>query len=343
MNKSRPIPKKEVSNNTGEEDIEAKVLHDEQEKHIMEEIEKINKSKNGRVGCIWEIRKKVLGGKNTNIVSRAIRNPKNGKMVVNKNEVKDVTLKYCIDTLANNQTHKDYENEAMKKEVFVEEFMKEKSGKFEASKDTFDFNITNFKRKGKKNYHFITRAGNKFQNVVFKLCQRFFKEEKFPQSFKETTLHMIYKNNKGRTDILSNHRFIHCKQWLPRVAEGLVVEDGLKEQLVSGSSIYQIGGQPGHRSEELMFVVKSVVARQRSRGKIVIIQGYDISKYFDKERIEDGVLSCLKRGADPKAVRLWFKMNEDTQIRVRTGAGMTRVGKVGAVIGQGMIGGALVS
>ena len=72
---------------------------------------------------------------------------------------------------------------------------------------------------------------------------------------------------------------------------------------------------------------------------MVIIQGYNISKYFDKERLEDGVLSCLKRGADPKAVRLWYKLNEDTRIQVRTGAGMTCVGEVGAVIGQGMIGG----
>ena len=113
---------------------------------------------------------------------------------------------------------------------------------------------------------------------------------------------MLYKNNRGRTDVLSNHRFIHCKRWLPRVAESLMVEDGLKEQLIKGSSIYQIGGQPGHRSEELSFVVKSVVARQRNLGKIVVLQGYDISKFFDKERIEDGVLSCLRRGADQKVM-----------------------------------------
>ena len=112
---------------------------------------------------------------------------------------------------------------------------------------------------------------------MFKLCQRFFQEEEFPESFKETTLHMLYKNNSGRADLLTNHRFIHCKEWLPRVAECLVVEDGLKEHLVKGSSIYQIGGQPGHRSEELLFVVKSVVARQRSLGKLIILQGYDVS------------------------------------------------------------------
>ena len=127
------------------------------------------------------------------------------------------------------------------------------------------------------------------------------------------------------------------------MAEGLVVEDGLKYPLIQGSSIYQIGGQPGHRSEELLFVLKSVVARSREQGKMIILQSYDIAKFFDKEMIEDAVLTCKKRGADPKATRLWFKLNSNTTIRVRTGAGETRAGDVGAVVGQGMLGGALVS
>ena len=59
--------------------------------------------------------------------------------------------------------------------------------------------------------------------------------------------------------------------------------------------------------------------------------------------MEDAILTCLKRGADEKAVRLWFRLNEFTQIQVRTGSGMTRCGQVGAVVGQGMLGGALVS
>ena len=59
--------------------------------------------------------------------------------------------------------------------------------------------------------------------------------------------------------------------------------------------------------------------------------------------IEDAILTCLKRGADPKAVRLWHKLNADTHIRVRTGAGMTRYASVGAVVGQGTLAGALVS
>ena len=102
-------------------------------------------------------------------------------------------------------------------------------------------------------------------------------EESFPSSFQETTLHMIYKG-VGRHDNLQNNRFVHCKEWWPRITESLVVEGGLKEPLVSGSSIYQIGGQPGHRTEELMFVLKSVIAKQRAEGKVLILQAYDVSK-----------------------------------------------------------------
>ena len=340
---SKKIHVVDIQEEKEREEVKAKLLYEEQNKIVSEELEKIKASKNGRAGIIWEVRKKVIGKKKNNIVARAIKNPTNGKMAVNKKEIKEITLKYCMETLENNQPEKEYETEIRNKKEFVKQFMKETNGSFETYKETFDYNINTFRRKRKRNYHFITKAGNKFQNIIFKMCQRFFREEKFPASFKNTTLHMLYKNNSGRTDVLANHRFIHCKEWLPRVAEGLVVEDGLKEQLVSGSSIYQIGGQPGHRSEELMFVVKSVVARQRSLGKMIILQGYDVSKYFDKEMIEDGVITCLRRGADPKAVRLWYKLNDDTRIQVRTGAGMTKFGEVGACIGQGMIGGALVS
>ena len=220
--------------------------------------------------------------------------------------------------------------------------LSEKEGQFETDYETFQWNIQKFKKSGKKNYDFLTKSGPKFQKAVFKMCQRMIREESFPTSFQKTTLHMIYKG-KGKKDSLPDHRFVHCKSWWPRVAESLVVEGGLKELLLRGSSMYQIGGQPGHRPEEHMFVLKSSLARLRAQGKMAIVQCYDVSKYFDKEMIQDAVLTCLKRGADKKAIRLWYKLNDQTRIQVRTGAGMSRFGNVGAVVGQGMLGGALAS
>ena len=107
--------------------------------------------------------------------------------------------------------------------------------------------------------------------------------------------------------------------------------------------MFQIGGQPGHRSEELLFVMKSVIARQRMKGKEIVIQCFDISKYFDKEMMHDAVLACKEWGVDPKATRLWYKLNEKTEICVKTGVGTTDYANVGAVVGQGTMGGDLIS
>jgi hypothetical protein len=117
----------------------------------------------------------------------------------------------------------------------------------------------------------------------------------------------------------------------------------MKWPLIEKSSIYQIGGQPGHRSEEHVFILKSVIAKYRSEGKQIIIQSSDLEKFFDKEMLEDAVLTCIKRGANTKACRLWYNLNRNTKIRVRTGAGMTEYTEAGAIVGQGTIGGGLVS
>ena len=59
--------------------------------------------------------------------------------------------------------------------------------------------------------------------------------------------------------------------------------------------------------------------------------------------IEDAIPACKGRGADPKAIRLWHKLNDKTEIYVKTGVGLTEYTEVGAVVGQGTMGGALVS
>jgi hypothetical protein len=256
---------------------------------------------------------------------------------------RNLALEYCKETLENNKPDSNYEELIKRKKESVKEILNEEDGEFKTEKETFDKLISKFKKSGKRNYDFITKAGGEFQTAVFKFCRRMITEEKFPESFKQTMLHMIFKGGKGKREVLPNNRFIHSKSWFPRVAEGLVVAGGLKAPLVEGSSIFQIGGQGGHRAEELLFVMKSVIAKYRKEKKPVILQCYDLEKYFDKEMTEDAVLTCRKRKADPKAIRCWFKLNEDTTVKVRTGVGVTGEANVGSVIGQGTIGGALIS
>ena len=196
----------------------------------------------------------------------------------------------------------DYKEKIEAKELTMKNMLKQSDGKFEAELNVYESLLLKFKKSGKKNYDFITKAGEMYQKAVFELCKRMIKEEVFPNSFKQTILHMIYKG-KGRKESLPNNRFIHSKTWLPRVVEGLVVQGGLREPLLERSSAYQIGGQPGHRVEEHLFSMKSLIARSRSQGKAVVLQMFDLEKFFDKEMMQDAIITCRQRDADAKAVR----------------------------------------
>ena len=229
----------------------------------------------------------------------------------------------------------------MKGEMHMERMNDCKDRGVKLPRERFNRVIKKFKDNGKRSYDFLLNTGERFKEAVFRLCRRMLEEEEFPSSFDDTTLHQIYKG-KGKKEILSNNRYIHCKEWLPRTAEGMVV-DCMKDAILKGSSPYQIGGQPGHQPQEHIFSVKSMIAKQRMEGKVTILQAYDISKFFDKEVLEDAMNTMHELGINGKAYRTWCKLNRNTRIRVKTGVGYTDWSEEGAMIGQGTGGGALVS
>ena len=97
------------------------------------------------------------------------------------------------------------------------------------------------------------------------------------------------------------------------------------------------------RTQFHLFTVKSVIGmreRERRGGFLTVA---DIQKYFDKESLQMGCLSLLQGGADRRAVRLWYKLNSRCTITAMTGAGPTERGEAGPTLGQGGIGGSLVS
>ena len=75
----------------------------------------------------------------------------------------------------------------------------------------------------------------------------------------------------------------------------------------------------------------------------MIITLVDIVAFFDREDIYDVMDTLHKIGVNKKAARVWYKLNEGTEISVKTASGLTDTALVGDCIGQGTAGGALVS
>ena len=136
-----------------DEEQQAKIIFEEQVKTVEAELDKLKETK-GKAGQVWKIREKVIGGKKKKLASSAIVNPKTNKLVVNKDEIKEVTLKYCVDTLTSNKPEGDFQKEINEKRQEVKLMMKMDDGIFECNEETFKYNIKKFKRSGKKNYDF---------------------------------------------------------------------------------------------------------------------------------------------------------------------------------------------
>ena len=81
--------------------------------------------------------------------------------------------------------------------------------------------VQRLKLKNKEAYHFLNKAEICFQTSMYKLCKRFIHKTHIPALLSETLLKQLWKR-KGKREILDNHRYIHLKEWKPRLTETLV-------------------------------------------------------------------------------------------------------------------------
>ena len=104
-------------------------------------------------------------------------------------------------------------------------------------------------------------------------------------------------------------------------------------KIIENVSKFQIGTKNGHRAQEHLFSLKSTIALYLNHDFPILIQLYDISKFFDRESLRDGMNSIYNCGIKGKLYRLIYNMNKDTKIRVRTAVGETEEKETGENIG----------
>ena len=251
-------------------------------------------------------------------------------------------MKYCVKNLSNNKLSKNVEKIYKLKEALHDMRMLENTkDEFDIEEDEYKNVVEAFKRKDTKSYDFLVKSGKKYQEAMGHLVMKLIKTETFPDDFRKTVLHMIWKG-KGEAAVLKNSRFVHMKTFLPRACEAVLV-GRMKQRILDSSSIYQVGGQPGHSVDESIFVIKSLMANVQKSGKSFLFSLVDIVGFFDNEQILDVMDVLDKVGVSRKAAKCWFKLNQNTQIKVKTAAGMSSAAEAGDLVGQGTAGAGLVS
>ena len=113
---------------------------------------------------------------------------------MNKEDIKKATLKYCVSNLNGsepNETVKEIVKQ--RKETQLKKLKEDDDDILEVQEDDFNDILHKFSKKNTKTYDFLTKAGSKYHTVMFKLCKRIIEKEEIPETFKETTLYMIWK------------------------------------------------------------------------------------------------------------------------------------------------------
>ena len=209
------------------------------------------------------------------------------------------------------------------------------------SMEIFEKSLKALKKKKANKYDFSIRSGKSHKVALFRLFENVWNNEIEPEQWRDTNIIQIYKG-KGSKDDLGNLRNIHTKLETPNIFGHMVV-NAAKGKIMENMSKFQLGTKPGHRAQEHLFEMRSVIELYILCGKALILQLYDISNFFDREMLMDCMDALYNNGIKGKLYRLFYEMNRNTRIKVRTAVGTSSSEETGEGVGQGTLDGAIIS
>ena len=321
----------------------SKILSKQRE-YLEKELKQLKEMRNnkGKAAAIFNLKDKVTGKKKSGQEAITMKHPGSNEVLSNKNEIKKAALNYCVDLLDNRKPKVGFEEEIKMKELIHDIRMEENmENDVEFTSDMFDNSLKILKKKNKEKYRFILQGGADLKLALFKLFNIVWCSEKKPDQWRKTDIIQLYKG-KGDKDDFGSQRNIHTKNEISKFF-GHIVMSKTKNIILNSMTKYQIGTKTGHRAQEHLFTLKSIIALYLKLDMPVFIQLYDISKFFDRESLRDGMNSLYSLGVRGKLYRLLFNMNKDTVIKVKTAVGDSEEKETGENIGQGTLEGANIS
>ena len=178
--------------------------------------------------------------------------------------------------------------------------------------------------------------------ALYKLYEIVWNHEVKPDVWRDTIVIQLNKpKSKDKAD-LDGKRHIHTKPEIPKFFEHMVTTT-VKPKIVEHMSPFQIGAVPGHRSQEHLFSLKSVIAMLEENKEAAAVQVFDLVKFFDSERLDDCLNELYKSKIKGKPYRLLYELNKDNRITVRTPVGDSEKRDIDEGITQGSVSGTLTS
>ena len=180
------------------------------------------KTTKGKSAALFHLKAKVLGDKKVQQEAVVIEDPENHELIFDAEKIKSTSLNYIKNLLTNREPKDAFKVDLIIINIMHEHRMIEhvENEEFENFTDEdFCELLKNLKKKNKDKYRFILKGGQSFLKCLFRLFKLVWDKEEKPSKWEETTAHQLFKG-KGRKSDLSNYRFIHTKEEIPKARCG---------------------------------------------------------------------------------------------------------------------------
>ena len=231
----------------------------------------------------------------------AVVDKSSGKLVTVPSSIRRVSLEYCTNLLTNRSPKVEYEDDLTIKHLIHDVRMNEEveSDLYQLSFQQFNFSLETLSKKPGSKYEFIVNSGPSFTSALFKIYQVVWQTECIPDSWKKTDLVQVYKGT-GEMSNLNNYRHLHIKQDIPKLF-GHMVMTVAKDIIGRNMSKFQIGAMAGHRPQEHLFTLKSIIALYDTLKTPLFLTMWDIIKFFFyRESLRDVMNEIYKLGIKGK-------------------------------------------
>ena len=113
-----------------------------------------------------------------------------------------------------------------------------------------------------------------------------------------------------------------------------MVMEGAKQNILKNMSKFQFS-RPGHRCQENLFIVKSLMAFGEKYNSSFICQFMDLETFFDTEKLTDVLIEAKRNDITNKEYRLLYRLNEKRVISVLTPVGESEEVELDEGLGRG--------
>ena len=232
----------------------AKRLLSNQTQRLEKEITDIKntKARKGKSAAIFKLKDKIIGSKKSAQEAIVMKDPETSEELLSNKELKEASLKYCVQLLTNRAPKEGYVNGLDLIDRVHEARMNERiENDVEFSEVIFEKSLKDLKVKKKEKYEFILNGGKDLKSALFNLFDLVWKCEEKPEQWRKTAIVQLYKG-KGDLDQFLNLRNIHTKDEIPKLF-GHMIMSQTKDRILRNMTKFQIGTKTGHRAQEHLY------------------------------------------------------------------------------------------